>query len=374
MNFATLTNSGLATTGIVLICLALTSCSNGQNFSEYPGFVAHFDKFPPKETGPTDSETELLRQFKPQIYIAKGQRQPVDFYADYISQGELRVDGKKISRQVTSELLNEHRDNPRALFIFRGDYRKPGTPKVYARIDQEQTEHDGRQYQFTFLSYNLVFPVSGILQGLGALQSFALTVGGNLNDWHQLDHYVGLSVALLDGKAVAVTLQQHNYQTTYLLDPDQPVIAADVAMRSNELYPHNALQTKHPAVSFLSGDNLEFVMTDSNKPNLAGYDITHGEQQIEYDLVFLPQTDAFYQFKGSLGKSRLLPGRSGPPGADYVTLPGLMPRINRLVAAYRPGPVADDIALYTDLFDRDNFAIRPHAIKAYKDRFFGALK
>ena len=145
-------------------------------------------------------------------------------------------------------------------------------------------------------------------------------------------------------------------------------------MRSNELYPHNPEQTKHPAVSFLSGENLEFVMADSNKPTMAGYDITHGEQQIEYDLVFLPQNDAFYQFKGSLGKSRLLPGRSGPPGADYVTLPGLMPRINRLVAAYRPGPVADDIALYAELFDRKNFAIRPHAINAYKNRFFGALE
>lgn len=39
-----------------------------------------------------------------------------------------------------------------------------------------------------------------------------------------------------------------------------------------------------------------------------------------------PQTDPFYRFQGKLGEERLLPGRDGPPGADYKTLPAFMDR------------------------------------------------
>ena len=141
-------------------------------------------------------------------------------------------------------------------------------------------------------------------------------------------------------------------------------------MRSNELYPHSEKRVQHPAVSFLTPKNLEFIMRGNNKPMMAGFDITHGEEELSYELEFLPQTDAFYQFKGSLGKNRLLPGRSGPPGADYATLPGLMPRHIRLMTGYRTGSPEQEIDLFTQLFDRDNFAIRPQAIDAYKNRFF----
>ena len=92
-----------------------------------------------------------------------------------------------------------------------------------------------------------------------------------------------------------------------------------------------------------------------------------------YQLSYLAQTDAFYQFKGSLGKNRLLPGRSGPPGADYATLPGLMPRHIRMVTGYRTNSVETEIELFEKLFDRKNFSVRQPAIKAYKDRFFAAL-
>ena len=170
-----------------------------------------------------------------------------------------------------------------------------------------------------------------------------------------------------------MTLQQHNYQTTYLLNPDQPDISVDIAMRSNELYTHSSKREMHPAVSFISSDNLEFLVSGNNKPTMSGYDITHGVKEIDYELIYLLQTDAFYQFKGSLGKKRLLPGRSGPPGADYATLPGLMPRHIRLVTGYRTDSVESEIELFDKLFDRKNFAIRPAAIDAYKDRFFEVL-
>ena len=164
-----------------------------------------------------------------------------------------------------------------------------------------------------------------------------------------------------------------SYYTTYFLAKNNPNISVDIASRSNELYPHASERTKHPAVSFLTAKNIGFVVSGKNKPLLAGYDITHGEQEVEYKLGFLPQTDAFYQFQGSLGKSRLLPGRSGPPGADYATLPGLMSRVVRLVTGYRTESVELETTLQSALFDRENFAIRPDAITDYKERFFKLL-
>jgi hypothetical protein len=45
---------------------------------------------------------------------------------------------------------------------------------------------------------------------------------------------------------------------------------------------------------------------------------------------------------GYLGERRLLPGRDGPPGADYDTLPPLKPLPRQLVAfAWRPGHPKD---------------------------------
>ena len=353
----------------VVLSMALFSCGDGQNFTEFPGFTEHFKNYPPANTVPDKSEIALLSKYQPRVFSATGQPGPIDFYKEYIAEGQLSVDGKKIT-PATQALLNEHRENPNALFEYLGDYREKGTSLVYARIDYENTQYKGIQYDFTFLTYNLVFPVSGILQGLGKIQSAGLAIAGNLNDWHQLDHYVNVSVALLNEQAVAMTLQQHNYHTTYMLDPDAPDISVDIAMRSNELYPHSENKVQHPAVSFLSSDNIEFIVSGNKKPAMAGYDITHGEQELSYTLEFLPQTDAFYQFKGSLGKKRLLPGRSGPPGADYATLPELMPRHIRLFTGYRTASPALETELFSKLFDRDNFAIRPEAVDAYKNRFF----
>ena len=357
----------------VILSMALFSCSDGQRFSEFPGFIEHFNKYPPSDTVPNASEIALLKKYKPRVFAAVGQPGPIDFYKDYIADGQLFVGKQKIDAPVTQELLNQHRANPRALFKYHGDYRQKGSSLVYARIDYENTRYEDKQYDFTFLTYNLVFPVSGILQGLGKIQSAGLAIAGNLDDWHQLDHYVNVSVALVNEQAVAMTLQQHNYQTTYLLDSQAPDISVDIAMRSNELYPHHEQQMQHPAVSFLSTKNIEFIVSGAKKPMMAGFDITHGEQEVSYMLEFLPQTDAFYQFKGSLGKNRLLPGRSGPPGADYATLPGLMPRHIRLVTGYRTGSVQQETDLLAQLFDRDKFAIRPNAIDAYKKRFFEKL-
>jgi hypothetical protein len=61
-------------------------------------------------------------------------------------------------------------------------------------------------------------------------------------------------------------------------------------------------------------------------------DITDPAIEVDYTLSFLPQTDAFYTFKGFLGEKRLLPGRSGPPGADHNTLPERKPLHRQMIS------------------------------------------
>ena len=106
---------------------------------------------------------------------------------------------------------------------------------------------------------------------------------------------------------------------------------------------------------------------------MAGFDITHGEVEQEYTLKFLPTIDAFYQFKGRLGAGRTLPGRDGPPGADYVTLPRLMPWANRLVVGFRAGSIAEEQAKISALLDTDSFVIRPEGLDAYRKNFVEAV-
>lgn len=106
---------------------------------------------------------------------------------------------------------------------------------------------------------------------------------------------------------------------------------------------------------------------------MAGWDITHGEEEQEYTLKFLPSSDAFYTFKGRLGEQRSLPGRDGPPGAQYVTLPPLMPWANRLVSGFRPGNVEQEREKAAALFDSKNFRISLPALDRYKQDFIKAM-
>ena len=106
----------------------------------------------------------------------------------------------------------------------------------------------------------------------------------------------------------------------------------DVALRSNEFYPHSPERRRRRAVGFLSPDNVDYLVTGRNPPFRAADDITDPATEIEYDLLFLAPSDAFYTFKGFLGEKRLLPGRSGPPGADYNTLPDLKPMHRQMIA------------------------------------------
>ena len=63
-------------------------------------------------------------------------------------------------------------------------------------------------------------------------------------------------------------------------------------------------------------------------------DVTDPDRTVAYELAFLPGADAFYTFHGYLGERRLLPGRDGPPGARYNTLPQLKPLPAQILGGY----------------------------------------
>lgn len=334
---------------------SLSACvrANDTNFSQRPGFAEYFAANPPSESLPDAADSALLHRYRPHLYMARGIEPPIRFYEDYVAQGKLSGrSGTPPASAVTPELLNRHRDDPYALFehIPAG---RPTSPVMYGRVDREKFELAGRMRAFTFLTWHAVFRVSGIPAGISWWKGAVLGVAGNLTDWHQLDHYTAVTLALDEKqRPAAVMFQQHNYRRTYIIGVDLPWpeddrIGVDTAIRSNELYPHRAERTTRRAASFLSSDTVDYLVTGRNAPFRIANDITDPEIKVAYTLKFLPPSDAFYTFKGFLGEKRLLPGRSGPPGADYNTLPANKPLHRQMIAFHW----REDDAEYVEWFN-----------------------
>jgi hypothetical protein len=357
---------------VVVLCAgtSLTGCSDDGNFSQYPGFAAWYAANPPSEALPDAAGQALLERFKPQIFLPEGNEGPIDFYRDYIAQGRLR-DGDQVMVEVDQETLNHYKRDPDVVFEHRPADR-PVHPVIYGRIDH--SELPGCAAPITFLTYHLVFRHSGLPAALSWWQAIALGLAGNLDDWHQLDHYTAVSLALVPDAAgdlapFAVTFQQHNYLRTYLLGaadgpgqlalPADGRVAVDVAIRSNELYPHRQGRVQRRAVSFMSPEGAAYLVTGENPPWRAADDITEPAREIDPELAFLPPADAFYVFQGWLGERRALPGRSGPPGADYNTLPALKDKAAQLAAFYW----YEDDADYLDLLARAYGGGRPRTVE-----------
>ena len=319
--------------------LALTGCGDGgSNFSQYPGFAEYFAANPPSAEPPGPADRALLRRFRPRLFVPAGHEGPIHFYRDYIAQG--RLTARASSTEVSQATLNRVKDDPRVVFEHRPTGKAP-TPTLFGRVDREiatSAGAQGKQSKFTFLTYHAVFRHSGLPAGLAGWQEFLLGLVASTDDWHQLDHYTAVTIALDESEnPVAVTFQQHNYMRTYLLGQDLALPAdgrlkVDVAVRSNELYPHRPGRLVRRAVGFLNGDSATYLITGRNKPFRAGDDITDSVREVDYALEFPPPADAFYTFKGFLGERRWLPGRSGPPGADYNTLPAFKPKVAQMLA------------------------------------------
>ena len=340
-----------------LLAASVAGCSPAgeTNFSQYPGFAAYFAANPRTVAVPSASDRTLLERYRPRLYIVDGAPSPIRFYEDYVAQGRLiDRDGAVISTAVSPALLNRYRDNPHV--VFKHEPTGAATRSVmYGRADRETFDMAGISRRFTFLTWTAVFRVSGVGAGISGWKGALLGLAGDLDDWHQLDHYTSVTLALDEReRPVAAMFQQHNYRQTRAIGTDMPWppddrIRVDVARRSNEFYPHRPERAVRRAAGFLSASTVEYVVTGRNEPFRSADDVTGPGTEVGYTLDFLPPSDAFYSFAGFLGEKRLLPGRSGPPGADYNTVPSLKPLHRQMIAFHWREGDGD----YVAWFDQD---------------------
>lgn len=310
------------------------------NFSQYPGFATYYAAHPPATTVPATADQDLAQRFRPRLCLPADHHGPIDFYADYIAHGVLHDrNGDPISDRVDGRLLNRHKHDPAVMFVHHPTDAAP-TPVIYARVDRASARLPTGETRFVFITYTAVFRHSGLPAGLPAWQRTVLDLIASTGDWHQLDHYTAATVILdSDLTPVAVMFQHHNHQQTHLVgvDIDWPAndrLTLDVAIGSNELYPHRPGRTHRRSVGFPDQAGLRYLISGEDPPFLAADDITDCADLIDPPLRFLPPDDAFYRFAGYLGEGRLLPGRDGPPGADYNTLPALKPLARQMLVSY----------------------------------------
>ncbi len=326
-----------------------------RNFSQFPGFRAHFEQNPRRTEAASAADQELLERHRPRFYLPPGHPGPVSFYDDYVAEGTLAdTSGTPISDAVTRDILNTHKTDAGAVFTHKPS-RRGGTPVVFGRVDRDTlTRAGGTEVPLIFLSYHLVFRHSGIPAGLPRWQQTILDRVASLEDWHQLDHYTAVYLVLTpDRHPVALMFQQHNYLRSYVIGrdltlPDDGRPQVDVAIGSNELYPHRPDRTRRRAAPFLSAGTVEYLLAGRRPPRFQTDDITHGVDEVAYRLDYLPHDDAFYMFHGWLGARRRLPGRDGPPGADYNTLPAFKPPVLQLLAFYWHEDHTDYVDLVKD--------------------------
>lgn len=369
---------------LMLLGLFLASCHHSEygQFSLLPGFQEYYKSYSPADHPPTEEERALLEAHRPRFFLSEDAEPFIDFYHDYIAHGYLTDSvGNMVSRSVTSELLNEYSDQPGAVFVHEAPESSRTQQVAYGRVDYDTLVlPGGREARLTFLTYNIVFRTSGLPEDIAWWQSLALRAVASLEDLHQLDHYISATIALTPmGKPIAVTLQQHNYQTTYIIGrgielPGDGRLMFDVAMRSNELYPHSPGRTRHRCAAFLTPETARWLIKGEGRTTLAGYDVTEGSVEVEYKMRYLPQTDAFYTFLGMLGEPRTIEYRNGPPGAEFNTIPALKPRATALVTFYRRGEGDDEYIELLRQWDGHYEAfITPHKLSRYTQRFMDDL-
>jgi len=324
----------LARCAIVAVVLwAISLSAPADNFSQHPGFATHLAAHPPDSRAVSRHDKGLLQRYRPRLWVGPDQDGPIGFYRDYIAHGTLYdAGGDPISSDVDQALLNRHKQHPGMTFVHAPADRG-AQAIVPARVDHARLPCTP---EFTFLTYNFVFHDSGLPAGLAVWKEWPLRLITDLDDWHQLDHYTAASVVLGPAqKPLALLVQQHNGQRSYVFGEDIPLpadgrVELSAALRSNELYPRG--RGRHRTVQFMSPAGLRYLVTGEDKPLFASEDITEDGREIPYTLEFLLHDDAFYLFQGALGARRPLPGRDGPPGALYHTLPMFMNRALQLVA------------------------------------------
>jgi len=316
--------------------LLLAACGDDERtFAQYPGFPEYYAANPRREADPTPEHAALLERYRPRLFIGAGQEGPIDFYADYIAHGELALGNGRALEQVDRTALNAARNDFRAEFDHEPPDDPAPHPVAHGRADQFETPLG----EMLALSWYFTFRHSGMVAELPWWKEWPARLFADADDWHELDHYTAFCLILKDDKPVAVWVQQHNFMRTWLLGegaelPEDGRFAIAAALRSNELYPYAKGRIEHRAVSFPTPEHMRWLILGGNAPMTGGFDVTDPAREVAYALDFPPPSDAFYSFQGRLGEKRMIWPRSGPPGADYNTLPAIKPLWRQLVAGY----------------------------------------
>lgn len=322
--------------------LALTGgCTEDPSFAERPGFDEYFSEHPPMPRSANRAERELLERYRPHLRVPGSAPGPIDFYRDYIAHGTLKANGRRWS-EVDRDLLAAHVENPDAVFRHQPPRQPDPQPTAYGRVHYREFEPFG---ELTFLQWHFVFRFSGLPFDLPLLQEATAQMLAKPRDWHQLDHYTAATLVLgPNGTPLGAVLQHHNYLQAYWFGRDLPAppdgrLQLAAALRSNELYPWRGERERHRAVRFLEAGNVEWLTTGAGEmPWSASHDVTIEGKAVDYELEYLRESDPFYRFHGHLGERRRLPGRDGPPGADYNTLPAFQDPLLQFCAFRWPAP------------------------------------
>ena len=352
-------------------------------------FFRWYKDNPPSTAQPSQEDIILLERYKPIYFLPENSRDPIDFYADYIARGTLYDEqGDVIVKNPDQATLNKYRRDPDVEFVHDGiDGNKQGTATVYGRVERDEIPFETSKRELVFLTYTLAFEISGVPQELSWWKELGASIAGDVDDWHQLDHYVNVTIALNETidppEPIAATFQQHNYLRTYRLGgasgkgrlqwPEDNRLRVDIALRSNENFPHQEGTVKRRAASFMDLKSARWLILGEDPPFQSGYDVTSSERRLDdLNLVALPHADAFYTFFGSLGESRLLPGRSGPPGADFNTLAALKsPSVQLFVNYWHEDMNDSHPALLAGTFNRawrgEEIDLKPFAKLFYGD-------
>ena len=353
----------------VIFAFTLLACSSDRgNFSQYPGFDAIRAQL--GDVPPNEEERALLQQHQPVLYVAADEEGPINFYDDYIGSGMLSDENGKITQNPSAESLNAVRHQRRAVFAHQPS-AKEIAPSGYGGISRANLTLAGVAHELTFLEYHFVFRHSGLPAGVPAFYRMVADMVADSKDWHQLDHYTAAFVVLYQDKPFAVILQQHNYMRAYFIDEEAAFangsVLLDVAIQSNELYPHRTERERRRAAGSMNKSTAAYLTGQQNggilNALLTADDITEGKKQINYDLYFLPPNDALYVFEGWLGERRKLPGRDGPPGATYRNLPSLWALEKSLYAFYWHDNDKDYANIIAD------FGFSESALQKHRQRF-----
>jgi hypothetical protein len=392
--------------------------SGHETFADYPGFEEYYGKTCTETSisaSPEERERHLLELYRPRLVLPPGGRYPIDFYRDYLPFAVMKrfSDHQMIHENVTPELLRENRENADVYLDFdRKRFTTEGldiilgeegpsagrNPTVYGRAYRERVDfpcpgEETCSMALTFLKYNITFAVSGLAADLPFAYETVLRLAGmDPEDWHELDNFVAVHVVLDEREEPrAVLLAQHNHHRTYLVDRDIPLppdrrMSFDIALRSNEVYLSSESEepVRHRAVRWAL--HMKYLISGEDPPLMRGYDVTMGRRaggrEIPYDLTLLSPCDPFYTAKIMLGEPRNFLGRyigrDGPPGADYYTVPSLLPLGDLLQFSYLRDGAPEDIRVIEEAIDIEKGIVDVERIiehgggNLYRDLFGGA--